>query len=501
MPTVELKDLVRVTHQNRVQRIELIGGGSDTQVQRLYDAMVAGTFKSDEEYAAYLFGDNPRRISYLHRVERKLKEQLYNTAMFVDFENKIDTEAKRIYYQCIKNYAALMALIGRDGRLSAIPLAKKTLEMAKSLADHTELIFLLLKLLCEHYGNVKIDEKMYARYSREMDKHFKLLQTEAMVERYHQNFKMTKLKSRTAQLAMMDTLKEQEEQLRPLLKEQKSYKTVTIGHLIIINRYTMCSDYEKVLELCDEAIAALYSSTKLPRATALYQFNRIKLDAFTKLRRDKEGEKAIKACLEHIKPEGSNWYATHFYANLYYLYTGQYQKAYDNHQEVTKTPGFKVTVTTSKANWKLVEGYLHYLLEIGKIKDPSKQQKRFRVNKLINEVPVFSRDKRGYNVCLLILQVLFYLKRKQHGEVLDKMESLNMYCHRYLRKGEMFRSNCFIKMLLEIPKGYFNRKVAVRKAQRYIDKLNSGPKLLSSADFEIIPYELLWEYALDSLDA
>lgn len=500
MPTIELKDLVQVTHQNRVQRIELIGGGADTQVQRLYDAMVAGKFKSDEEYAAYLFGDNPRRISYLHRVERKLKEQLYNTVMFVDFDNKIDTEAKRIYYQCIKNYATFMVLLGRNGRKSAIPLAKKTIEMAKSLADHTELIFLLLKQLCEHYGSLGNNQK-YARYNREMDKYLQLVQLELMLEKYYQNYKLTKSKSRTAQLAMMDTLKEQEKQLRPLLKEHKSYKIVTIGHLIIINRYTICSDYEKVLELCDEAIAALYSSTKLPRATALYQFNRIKLDAFTKLRRDKEGEKAIKACLEHTKPGGSNWYNTHFYANLYYLYTGQYQKAYKNHEELVIKTGFKETVSISIVSWQLMEGYLQYLLEIGRIADSEKQHKRFRINKLMNESPIFSRDKRGYNVCLLILQILFYLKRKQHGEVLDKMESLNMYCHRYLRKGEMFRSNCFIKMLLEIPKGYFNRKVAVRKAQRYIDKLNSAPKLLSSADFEIIPYELLWEYALDSLDA
>jgi hypothetical protein len=101
--------------------------------------------------------------------------------------------------------------------------------------------------------------------------------------------------------------------------------------------------------------------------------------------------------------------------------------------------------------------------------------KKFSIGKFINETPVYSKDKRGHSITILVLQILFLLQRKKYGEVLDKMDALNMYCYRYLRKGHTFHSNCFIKMVLEIPKGYFNRTAATRKAQRSVDRITNAP--------------------------
>ena len=78
-----------------------------------------------------------------------------------------------------------------------------------------------------------------------------------------------------------------------------------------------------------------------------------------------------------------------------------------------------------------------------------------------------------------------------------------MYCHRYLKKDDTFRSNCFIKMLLTLPRSNFNRIAVERNAKKFFDRLKSVPleKANQAEDLEIIPYDDLWEMVLDMLDA
>jgi hypothetical protein len=82
------------------------------------------------------------------------------------------------------------------------------------------------------------------------------------------------------------------------------------------------------------------------------------------------------------------------------------------------------------------------------------------------------------------------------------MEALKAYAYRYLRRDDTFRSNCFIKMLLQLPKNNFHRAAVLRKADKYWQKLQSVPinQANQGSDMEIIPYETLWRFVVDSLD-
>jgi hypothetical protein len=155
-------------------------------------------------------------------------------------------------------------------------------------------------------------------------------------------------------------------------------------------------------------------------------------------------------------------------------------------------------------HWKIFETYLHYFIAINEIKPDLQSQRRFgtfRPGKFLNEVPVYSKDKRGSNITILVLQVLFLIKERKYEEVSDKLESLKYYSHRYLRKDETYRSNVFIHMLMQLPKGHFNKKAVERHADKYILKLKGMPLELSSqsVELEIVPYEKLWKFVITSL--
>ena len=86
--------------------------------------------------------------------------------------------------------------------------------------------------------------------------------------------------------------------------------------------------------------------------------------------------------------------------------------------------------------------------------------------------------------------------------VYDRFEAIQKYCSRFLRKDDNLRSNCFINMLLQIPKANFHRGCVERKVVKYYETLLATPLDVANQahEIEIIPYEDLWEFILESLD-
>jgi hypothetical protein len=112
-----------------------------------------------------------------------------------------------------------------------------------------------------------------------------------------------------------------------------------------------------------------------------------------------------------------------------------------------------------------------------------------------------NHDKAGSNLNLITIQILFLILDKDFSAIIDKVDALSAYTHRHLRRNETYRSNCFIKMLLQLVKGDFHPSAVKRKAEPYYKKLLEVPLSKAKQDYEleIIPYETLWEFLVESL--
>jgi hypothetical protein len=115
-------------------------------------------------------------------------------------------------------------------------------------------------------------------------------------------------------------------------------------------------------------------------------------------------------------------------------------------------------------------------------------------------MPIFSKDKRGLNISILIVQILLLIHYRKHDAAMGRIESIEKYCSRYLRHGDTFRSNCFIKMLLQIPKSKFQTNSLIRKTEKLVELIKSVPleSARQTSEIEIVPYEDLWELVLDT---
>ncbi len=228
-----------------------------------------------------------------------------------------------------------------------------------------------------------------------------------------------------------------------------------------------------------------------------------KLVCHLQLKQFEAGKAAAERSLGMIPDGAFNWFKNHELHFLLAMHTREYKDAYLTWSNATTHKKYQYLDDNSKEKWTLYGFFLHYLTLLGKLETPKEETKfnNFRLGKFLNQVPTYSQDKRGFNIPILIAQILFLVLKKEYDLVIDRMETIEKYCTRYLRQDDSFRSNCFIRMLLQLPEAGFHRAAAIRKAQKFLDKLGAMPLEIAAQPFEIeiIPYENLWQFVLDSL--
>ena len=169
------------------------------------------------------------------------------------------------------------------------------------------------------------------------------------------------------------------------------------------------------------------------------------------------------------------------------------------YNQATTHKSFRALPPDFKELWKVYEAYLAYLQQVNRLEHQETQQ--FKIAKFMNEVPIFSKDKKGVNVAIIIIQILFLFVQGKEIKIIDKVESLRMYVHAHLRNDDSLRSNLFIKMLLKMIQSNFHKSGTIRRTEQLRKKLQNTPMVSigQSKYVEIIPYETLWEISLGFL--
>ena len=211
-------------------------------------------------------------------------------------------------------------------------------------------------------------------------------------------------------------------------------------------------------------------------------------------------QELIDRALKLIKPDHSHWLTIKELEILFLFSHKKYMESIKVYHKVKIKIKDKSLNRLSKDRWKIMEAYVHVATET---LDSTTKKKYFSISKFMNEVPIYSKDKRTYNVSILVAQMSLFIIRKNYDRAMERIEPLNKYASRYLKRNETFRSNCFIKMLIEIPKYNFNKLRVERHTKKLREKLSTMSLADSQQAFfsEIIPYENLWEIIMDSLDA
>ncbi|GLR19756.1 hypothetical protein [Portibacter lacus] len=500
----ELISLIDLLSKQKLHQIEVVDELDDSEnlLSKLYNEINNGKITDEKSATISLYG-SLEHISRLKKLKNRLYNKLINSIFFIDQSNSLYSDSLTAAKNAFKNYSAIRLLIGSRKRGVAIDLAHKTFKVSKKYG-FTDLNYLLTSILTDHYVAIAFDKTKYKKYKKFKNYYLKAMIAENDIQELQAIFNMDLSKSSSG--LNEKELHEHAENIKTIRKTQKeihTYRYNLYAYLYQINFFLETRKYTELITLADEALHFFKKQGINSMDAELMIKIRAGL-AYFMLKDYKSAENNFITLNKISRPYTTNWHSTYNYLSSLYINTERYHDTYDILSIVFNSPNFEKAHPILVQLFKIKEAYFHFLIELGKI-DPSKSKekplRKFRLGRFLNETPIFSKDKRGVNISILIIQMILLVQNKKHGEIIDKLDALNMYSHRYLRSDNTFRSNCFIKMLAKLPDADYHPIRWERYVKKYRQRLEEHPFELSyhNIDLEVIPFETLYELVLEML--
>ncbi len=501
---ISLQELAFVVSNNRVDNIELVNNWEDStsKLAEFYDGIVKGRFNSDEEAAEYFYQSDKQNSAY-QKLKASLKNRLVNTLFFIDVKQPSYNDRQRAYYECYKDWASVKIMLGKNARHSAVSVAQKVLKYAKKY-EFTELVVDLTKTLRLHFGSREGDYKKYRQFNEIYKQHKAICDREDLAEELYTELIVNYVNRKSDREVVHQKAVEYYDRIRDDLAQYDSYRLHLCGFMIELMIHSSLNQYEKVVKVCSRMLTFFDDKpyqADTPQQIAYYQM----LVCHIQLRQYPEGKVIAEKCLALLEEGSFNWFK---YQELYFIlamHTGYFQQAYEVLTQTLAHNRFNYLPANVREMWNIFRAYIHLMVELKKV-TPAEDDDRFnkfKLGRFMNSHPIYSQDKRGMNIPILVVQILFTIIKRDYNKAIDKIEAIEKYCSRYLRQDSLFRSNCFIKMLLLIPEGNFHRVAIERKAEKFLERLREVPLEIANQphEVEIIPYEDLWKLAVAALES
>lgn len=502
--TIVLKrliELVEVVTKNKVKSIEIISNAMDgnTKLMQLYHGIHSGRLKNDQEAFEFLYPEMENRNAY-YKLKHVLNERLRNTLFFIDIKKNKFSNIKRAFLECQKMIANFNLLLTKGARDNALYVGEKALRIAEEYEFTQEIIF-VSRRLAANYASVSGDRKKYLELSEKVFACKEIFLGETMAEMFYLDLLSLYVKDKSTKTYVADLAGDYLEKLKPYCSKVHSSNFLFYLNMLRTIRYMSVNDYQKAYQITHQALNEIKNHRFLnTRAFGTLSFQNIA--CCIQLKKHQEGVWIIQELQKIIDTGTFNWYKVQELHFTLSLHTRNYSEAYDIYQNVKQQPNFKNLEANTKETWVIYGAWVHLLKATGKIKCETRCQRNgFRIQKFLNDVPTFARDKRGLNVLILISHIFLLLEQKKYNTILDRFEAVEKYKERYLDREHNLRSNLFIDMLLHVPKCNFRRRKVIRETAGLGAQLKKAKLEISnqSHDLEILPYEDAWGLLLNLL--
>lgn len=494
----DLLDLVNLFKKTKFKsaRLQHLVLEEGSQLARLYAYIAEGSIQTDEDIYSHFpeVKANPDRAA---KLKNKLKERLLDVVLLLDFKEPSYQDRWSAYAECTRKWASVAILLAKKVRSSAISILEDLLRSTQRF-EFTEITVEVLRTLSLHQGLVVGDQHRFDGVE-ELLEHYEALRVgEYKVQRLYLDLANRLVRKKAVETQMMEKASEYAEQAQALMDRFDSYEIHLYGRLISLLYLDSLSDHEAVARKSREALD-FFKRKPYHSNTVLQAFYYYLLTSQLNLRQYDRFEQLADECEGMFEKGSHNWFKLQELVFLADMHGGRYEHANALCNAVMQEPSYASQSAPSWEMWKIFEAWVAFLESISEQGRDKKEQK-FKLNKFMNEVTVFSRDKSGMNISILVVQFLHYLADQEYDACIERVGALAKYRQRYLREESNFRSECFIRMLEMVPRCHFAREpVANSSALLYKQLMDTQETNSQHPEIEIIPYEAVWQMILQVL--
>lgn len=473
----------------------------NSQLGKIYYAIAQDEAHSDQQLLALFpeLGD----ISKITTLKARLKNRLCDAVFLLDFREERHPDRQMAFVECAKKWSSAMILITKNIRSIGVKQLENLLRHTLDF-EFTELSMNVIRTLELYYGTIEGDQRKYSELEVLLTELEAIWLVEREIERLYSDLVIYYVNARADKHLAAQKAEEYFARIEPHMKKYDAFKIHFFGYLIQTVIHDSRNDYAGMELVCLKAID-FFKRKKYQSGMVLqtFYYNIITCCLYTS--QFEKGQPYVQLLEEMLEENSFNWFKLQELYVTMAMHTENYPVAAETLAKVQANPYLQAQPSHILEFWKVIEAHIHYLILTNNL-DWSMADDGlttpFKVSRFLNEVPLLSKDKRGMNITVLIIQFLFYIAQRRTDDCESRVDALKKYSIRYLNGENTLRSRYFIKMLLQIPASSFDLNLIRQKTSDTFNLLLQIPwdSVNQHREIEIIPYETLWPIVLHSID-
>ncbi len=448
--------------------------------RELLRLITSGVDRSDRQIADLMWPKDKHQIVYLRQTKDRIMRHLGHIVM----DLKENSPYQGRVAECHKEFMALQILRSLGMRQELVFYAERLIRRALRL-ELSDIITAVADALYLHYGSLVGDAIKAKKYLAMAEEHEQIQLAERKAQRLFISLASHFTRSYVGNARVLEEARVTARELHAGLEQNASFRYRYYTYYVIALYAQLSRDKRMLIDICDEALIFFQGKTyPIPNAVHFLFGFELRVGLALKTKDYTLARRAVRMGLELAENIPYNYSICLSYQAMIGFHEGDDNLVIDAIDASRHYRNFPAL----REQWLIIDAFARFL-EID-------ADSPFRLGKFLNEVPLYSQDKQGLNITIMVIQVLFYIKRRQFGTLIDRWDALRKYSSRYLKKDHTFRSACFLKMILMLPTHNFHPVAIERHTSPLLKKLQEYPE----SDVEIVPYERLWKEVVNSVE-
>ncbi|MBB6611972.1 hypothetical protein H7F15_13055 [Pontibacter sp. Tf4] len=448
-----------------------------------------GKYLSDSDAAYQLYGTDQGDVRY-KMLKHRLKKKLYNALLTVEIDNNKGQLQKEV--ECARLLTIAKLLSKQTEYNLVLTLCSKAIAISQEYQFNDLLLsaYELELSTLTNQGTLKTYNSKRNTYLQQL----KIVSLEKEALSFYQLAKAHLRSTVKVRKALLAELPRIIERLTEIASEIQSFESFLAYYKTSILYYELTGNFSKIISVTQEASDKI-ASGQISKERFDMAYNAYIL-VYAHLRAKSYTQGLIYASDYYnlFDITTKNWFA---YMENYFLlavHARQYELAVILLHRVRANTNFNTISSDSKERWQLYTAYLFFINPAAPV------LKNFNYQSFITSITEYSKDKQGFNVAILILQFIYFLKKGDSEGLLYRIESLKKYILTHLKDSFSLRSKLFLKLLmLTVTEGFDATSCRAKGAKHYQKLMETPTPGDAYAEIEIVPYEHLWELILEEM--
>jgi hypothetical protein len=491
----DLKRLVSIITKRKQRQyplLELKSINENSSKENIFFRYIKkGVANTDDDASKLIYGTESDDDRF-RMLKSRLKQKLLNHLFFLDFTENNQRVANQYEQECVQHLHQARMLMFTDEIKIAKSLVLKALTTAER-CEFTKYIIDSLEELVRIYSD-NCQPHLFDDVVKRLEGARELKTKEDAASEHYFFIKMMIVKSVNSRKKNLESATKSISYLQKLWLETKSYNVFQYLLSLTLLHKQLIGDFAGIIPILQEVEAGKFQKIKLNK-NRLEMGHIISSMAFAYFRA-KDFESGIQYMdknKEFFDPASQEWFDFFHVYFLAAVYSKNYTAAFEIIDSVFDNKYFEKLPEETTDKWKLYNAYIH-LVHSGSY------YLKNNYENILESLPEYHKDKEGFNVAVLFLQVLYFVEQREIDKIMDRRNELKKYMANHFKENFSYRSRTFFKLINIVVENELNFK-QVQLKSRYLVKKLSENQIVGNAytELEIVPYEHLWDLLFSKL--